>query len=268
MSLTHELTNKEIEKRFLKYMKLRYMPLGMFFSSELPKGKVRYQGKIINRCIVGHIFKAASRGKISIIMRDKGCPGGQYWSGFRKKLPRGWALFLSKGRDDVLGGRAERFKKDPKLAVKMLKDPGPVKLPEKTNYIVYQRLKQIPDDQKIEFVLFFVEPNDMAKIITLINYARHVPHIIRASAGSGCMSLLVYPLNLEKYPNADAVMGIWDCFARRNIPRNIISIALRRWLVEEMAINMPESFLAHIPPFTIKGEIIHFLKKYILKKSN
>ncbi|MHA1266075.1 MAG: DUF169 domain-containing protein [Candidatus Helarchaeota archaeon] len=255
------LTNKEIADRFTKYMKLRFQPLGMYFSSRRPLRKVRSQGMILNRCIVGHVFKAAKRGGISLIEAGKGCPGGQFWAGFRKKIIKGWAHFITKGKPNVLGGRAERFKKDVNVAVKILREPGPLNRPEGANYIIYQPLKEIPDEQKIEFVLFFVNPKRMAELITLANYARHAPYLVKAPSGSGCMSILNYPLLMRNAPEPDAVMGIWDLFARQLLPPDTLSLALRRWMVEEMAQDIPESFLAYTPPFTFWGELKRFFKK-------
>ncbi|MFO7796363.1 MAG: DUF169 domain-containing protein [Promethearchaeati archaeon] len=260
------LSNKEIAERFRKYMNLTYKPLGMYFTNTIPEGKKRTQGKILRRCIVGHVFKASKKGGASIIKEGTGCPGGQFWSGFRKKVPDGWAHFLTNGKEDVLGGRAERFKKDIKVAVKTIKDPGPVQKTENYDYIVFQALEEIPDSQKLEFILFFVNPNTMAKLITLLNYERHLPYAVKAAAGSGCMSLLNHPLNMKEKPEVDAIMGVWDPFARRNIPKDLLSLTLRRWVVEEMALNIPESFLAYTAPFTPKGETIRFLRKIFLKK--
>lgn len=260
MTQGNHLTNAEIVHRFGKYMKLAYMPLGMYFAETEPQGKVRTQGMLLGRCIVGHIFKAAKHGGISILKADAGCPGGQFWAGFRKSIIRGWASFITRGKADVLGGRAERFKKDVNVAVKMLRDPGPVKRPNGTNFIIFQPLKDIPDTQGIEFVLFFVKPKQLAELITLAHYARHAPYMVTAPSGSGCMSILNYPLRLKQEPEPDAVMGVWDLFARKTIPSDILTLAMRRWLFEEMVLNSPESFLAHTPPFTIWGEIKHFFK--------
>ncbi|TFG01031.1 MAG: hypothetical protein EU541_00645 [Promethearchaeota archaeon] len=260
------LSNTKIAHRFMEYMNLNYYPLGMYFSNKMPDGKTKTQGKIFRRCIVGHVFKASKKGGSSIIQEGIGCPGGQFWSGFRKKVPTGWAHFLTHGKEDVLGGRAEHFKKNIPVAVKTIKDPGTVEGIKNFRYIVYQNLEEIPDNQNIEFILFFVTPNKMAKLITLMNYERHIPYAVKAAAGSGCMSLLNYPLKMKKKPEADAIMGIWDTFARKTIPHNILSLSLRRWLVEEMAINIPESFLAHIAPFTPKGETIRFFQKKILRR--
>ncbi len=242
-------------------MKLSYLPLGVYFSESKPEGKIRSQGKLINRCIVNHVFKAAKNGKISLIQKGIGCPGGLYWAGLRKKIIKGWASFITKGKDTVLGGRAEHFKKDAKVAVQMLRDPGPVNLPEGANYIIYRPLREIPDTQLIEFIVFFVNPKGMAQLITLCNYGRHVPYMVRAPSGSGCMSLLNYPLELKHEPEPDAVMGIWDLYAITTIPKNLLTLTLRRWYVEEMAQNIPESFLTHTPPFTTWGELKLFFKK-------
>ncbi len=260
------LTNLEISNQFLKYLKLSYYPLGMYFSDEVPSGKVRTQGRLISRCIVSHVFKTAKSGGASLLQEGAGCPGGQFWAGFRKQLPHGWALFITKGRKDILGGRAEHFKKDVNVATGAIRNPGPLDRPKGTNYIIYQPLKDIRDDQNIEFVLFFVKPDKMAELVSLTNFARHAPYLVSAPAGSGCMSILNFPLKLKQAPEPDGVMGIWDPFSRRTIPEHTLTLALRRWLVEEIALNMPESFLAYTPPFTLKGEVLHFFKK--LKKDN
>ncbi|TFF94401.1 MAG: hypothetical protein EU543_01405 [Promethearchaeota archaeon] len=262
----NNLSNKQIAERFKDYMKLTYKPLGMYFSNTMPEGKIRTQGKILGRCIVGHVFKASKNGGTSIIKEGTGCPGGQFWSGFRKKVPDGWAHFMTHGRDDVLGGRAEHFKKDIRVAVKTIKDPGPVKKTNKFEYVVFQALKEVPETQTLEFILFFVNPNTMAKLITLLNYGRHVPYAVKAAAGSGCMSLLNHPLKMKKKPEVDAIMGIWDPFARRTVPKDLLSLTLRRWIVEEMAFNIPQSFLAYTAPFTPKGETKRFFKKKLLRK--
>jgi hypothetical protein len=39
---------------------------------------------------------------------------------------------------------------------------------------------------------------------------------------------------------------------------------MRRWLAEDMALDIPESFLAFTPPFTLWGEMKRFFKN--LKK--
>lgn len=262
------LTNSEIAHRFIKYVDLTYYPLGVYFSETVPSGKVRRQRLIRNRCIVGHVFKAAKWGGSSIIMKGKGCPGGQYWSGFRKTIIKGWASFLTKGNPKVLGGRAERMKKDVNVATKIIREPGPVVLPEGTNYVVYQPLQEISDEQELEFILFYVDPEKMAKLITLCHYARHAPYMVSAPAGSGCMSILNFPLLMKKAPEPDAVMGVWDLYARMSIPHQSLTLAIRRWLVEEMALDIPESFLAHTPPFTFKGELIRFFKKLKKGKKN
>lgn len=256
------LSNFEIAQTFKKYMKLKYHPLGVYFSETKPKNKVRIQGRIINMCITKHAFKAAKCGKTSIVQKGFGCVGGQWWSGFSPRAPKGLTFFLSKGREGIFGGRGERFKKDTKVASRLFKDPGPVKLTLNTKYIVFKRLKEISDEQKIEYVLFFIEPKNMAQFSTIANYSRHIPNVFRAPAGSGCMSILSYPLLMEK-EEPDAIMGMWDMFARRFLPKNILSLSIRRWFAEDLAKDIPESFLAYPEPYTFRGELKRLLKKYL-----
>ena len=255
------LTNEEIYQRFSKYIKLKYKPLGMYFSDILPEGKIHRQGKILKFCVVEHVFRAANRGGISILDKDHGCPGGRWWTGFSKVAPRGLAGFLANGRDGSFGGRAERFKKNVKVAVGVFKEPGPVKQPKGANFIIYQRLKNIPDSQHLEFILFFANPMQTAKLITLCNYGQHVQDLVRAPGGSGCMSVLNHPLQMKEAPEYDAVLGVWDLFARSRLPKNVLSLAVRPWFAREMARDIPGSFLGHDAPFTTKGELKLLFKK-------
>lgn len=256
--MTEEIptTNAAIAQRFEKYMNLKYKPLGVYFSETLPAGKIRVQHMIFDRCVPVHAFKAATSNKISILDAQNGCQGGRYWTGFTKP-PKGLACFLSNGGSDkVFGGRGERFKKNAAFGAGMMKDPGPVKQPPGTKYIVFQHLHDIPDTVKIEFVLFFCNPTKMAEFATLVHYAQKQRTIIRAPAGSGCQSLVNFPLLMKEEPEPDAVMGLWDLFARRFLPKNILSLAMRRWFAANLAADIPQSFLAHVSPFTLEGELV------------
>jgi hypothetical protein len=249
-------TNAEIARIFEKYMKLKYKPLGVYFSETLPAGKTRVQHLLFNRCIPIHALKAAKSSKISILNAQQGCLGGRYWAGFTKP-PKGLAVFLANGGiDKVFGGRGERFKQNAALGAGMMRSPGPVKQPPGTKYIAFQRLRDIPDTVKIEYVLFFCTPSEMAEFATLAHYAHNQQTIIRAPAGSGCQSLLNFPLLMKDEPEPDAVMGLWDLFARRLLPKNILSLAMRRWFAANLAADIPQSFLGHVSPFTLKGELI------------
>ena len=263
---TSKLQNKEIHLLFQKHLRLRLKPIGMYFADELPKGKIRVQYKLFNRCIVKHIYKAARFGKSSVIQSDKGCVGGQWWAGFRKRAPKGLAIFLANGRPGYFGGRAERFKKDVRTAGKVFQEPGPVKIPEGKKYIIFQRLKEIPDEIEIEYLLFFGNPKTISKLITLCNYAHHKSNLVRAPAGSGCMSVLNFPLQLASEPEPDAVLGFWDLFARSSLPRNILTLAVKHWFAEDMARDIPNSFLAHKAPYTILGELKLFIDKMKKRK--
>ncbi|HME52812.1 MAG TPA: DUF169 domain-containing protein [Candidatus Lokiarchaeia archaeon] len=257
------LTNAEISRLFEKYAKLKkYKPLGVYFSNNIPEGKIRLARNVFNRCIPRMAFKASAKGKPSVIGADYGCPGGLWWAGLKKYPPRGITVFLADGgRPDCFGGRGERMKKTPALGAGVIKNPGPVKLPDGTRYVVFQRLRDIPDATKIEFVLFFANTPVMANIVPLLNYSRDIPGVVRAPAGSGCMSVLNFPLLMKEEPEVDAVLGLWDWLSRRGLPKNILTLAIRRWFAQDVARDLPNSSLGHPAPFTIRGELILLWQK-------
>nr|MDO8088518.1 DUF169 domain-containing protein [Candidatus Sigynarchaeum springense] len=264
MSEKKGLNNAEIAALFDKYARFKYKPLGVYFSDVLPSwiGKKRFGTNLFNRCLPRMAFFAAAKGKSSIVAEGYGCPGGLWWAGFSKYPPRGLTVFLSTGgRWDCFGGRGEHLKKNPARGAHVIKFPGPVKQPAGTKYIVFQRLKEIPDRQIIEFVLFFVKPDDMAKMINLLHFNRDENLFIRSPGGSGCQAILNFPLLMKQEPEPDAVMGFWDPVARRHLPKNLLSIAVRRWLVEYIARDIHETFLAYPPPFTLKFELPFLFKR-------
>jgi uncharacterized protein (DUF169 family) len=259
------ITNAEIGRLFDKYAHLQYKPLGMYFASELPdvpKGKIRVQHILPNWCIPATAFAAARHGKISVVSGDRGCVGGRWWTGFSHYPPRGISVFLAKGGvDNSFGGRGERIKKTPALGACVIKNPGPVKQPPGTRYICFQRLREIPDDRMIEYVLFFCKPNDMLKIVSFIHFGRSDVSIVRAPAGSGCQGIVTFPLLMAEEPVPDAVMGMWDPLANRRMPKHMQTIAVRRWLVAEFAPDIPETYVNHVPVFTLRSEIPILFKK-------
>jgi hypothetical protein len=261
------LANSDLSKIYEKYLKLRYKPVGMYFSKTLPEGRLRFQHNLLYRCVVKHAFNAARHGGCSIMQADRGCIGGLWWSGFSKKAPKGLAFFLTKGRDGFFGGRGERFKKDGRTLGKMFKEPGRVKHPEGSKYIVYQQLRKIPSDVKVEFVLFFANPTKISELVMLSNYAHHKTNLVRAPAGSGCMSVLNFPLQLAEEPEPDAVLGYWDLFARRFMPKNVLTFVIRPWFAKDLAEDIPESFLAYNAPYTLKDEIRRLVTRRKRKKN-
>ena len=187
-------------------------------------------------------------------------------AGLRNRAPKGLAIFLANGRTGYFGGRAERFKKDVRTAGRIFQEPGPVKQPQGAKFFIFQRLKEIPEETKIEYILFFGNPKTISKLITLCNYGHHKTDLVRAPAGSGCMSVLNFPLQLAPEPEPDAVLGFWDLFARSSMPRNTLTLAVRYWFAENMAKDIPNSFLAHKAPFTILGELKLLLNKMKKRK--
>ena len=75
------------------------------------------------------------------------------------------------------------------------------------------------------------------------------------------MSVLNFPLQLAQEPEPDAVLGFWDLFARRYMPKNVLSIAIRPWFAEDLAKDIPESFLAYQDPYTLKYEVRRFFER-------
>jgi hypothetical protein len=92
-------------------------------------------------------------------------------------------------------------------------------------------------------VIFTAAPDVLAGLYTLANYDRPDPHGVVAPMGSGCASILQYPLEETNSTNPRCVLGMFDVSARPRVPATTLTLAAPMRRIEEMALNMDESFL-------------------------
>lgn len=180
------------------------------------------------------------RGKSVYFERDSTiCSGGKRYMGFAHNLRPNFDYFLSYGIAGELEG--ERYKKNPSIVNKSMKNLKPMKAPGK--YIIFKRWDKLNEHDEPLVVIFFAKPDVLSGLFTLANYDEVMADAVIAPFGSGCSSIVNYPyFELQsKYPRA--VLGMFDVSARPYLPENTLSFAVPYPKFKRMLSNMEESFL-------------------------
>lgn len=189
-------------------------------------------------CFIGELAKVRKGKTIVFDEASIGCGGGKKYLGFNDQLRPGFEYFLSCGNNEIEG---ERYLQSPDLVEKFLKN-APF-LPAKGSKIVFKRWDLLLENDKPEVVIFFATPDVLSGLFTLAGYDREDMNGNFAPFGSGCASIIQYPLAESKQPNPRAVIGMMDVSARPFVQENVITFAVPFKRFEEMVDYMDESFL-------------------------
>jgi hypothetical protein len=92
-------------------------------------------------------------------------------------------------------------------------------------------------------VIFFAEPDVLSGLYTLANFDSAVPDAVIAPMGSGCSSIISYPLSQSASNNPRCVLGMFDVSARQCVPDNTLTFTVLMGRFEAMVENMEDSFL-------------------------
>jgi hypothetical protein len=100
------------------------------------------------------------------------------------------------------------------------------------------------EEDEPEVVIFFAKPDVLAGLFTLAGYDSEDMNGTIAPFGSGCASIVQYPLAESKKDKPKAVIGMFDVSARPYVQENVLSFAVPFKRFEEMISFMEESFLS------------------------
>jgi len=170
---------------------------------------------------------------------NPGCLGGKRYTGFSQKLRPDFEYFLSCGIPGKMEG--ERYKKSPELVEEYLKNHPPFKAPAR--YLVFKRWDSLLETDEPMAIVFFAAPDVLSGLFTLANFDAVDPNGVIAPMGSGCSSIVSYPLAESKSINPRCVLGMFDVSARPCVPKNTLTFAIPMRRFAEMVQNMDESFL-------------------------
>jgi len=228
---------KELWMKFREALGLKEIPLGVYYSNVKPEGITPKEG--IQGCIIG--FLQYSRKRRETVYFDKdhfGCPGGAYYMGFRE-IPRPKIeYFLSCGIPGEMEG--ERYIKTPELAREYFQKMKP--RPAPANFCIFKPIEKFNLNEKPEVVIFFVSPDILSGLFTITNYALEKTDAVLSPFGSGCSTILTYPL---KYAQSEphAFLGMFDVSARPMVENDILTFSMSYSIFTKLLENVSGSFL-------------------------
>jgi len=232
------LFSGESWKQFREILGLIESPLGVYYTNDQPEGVTPKEG--IWECMMRLLQNARKKGEI--VYFDKthfGCPGGGYYMGFLEKPRPNIEYFLSCGIPGEMEG--ERYIKTPDLAREFLKKMKPRTAP--ATYCVFKPIEQFQGGSKPEVVVFFGTPDILSGLFTLTNYALERTDAIYTPFGSGCGTILTYPLMEAEKAEPHAVLGMFDVSARPMVEKEVLTLAMPFSVFLKLFGNVSGSFL-------------------------
>jgi uncharacterized protein (DUF169 family) len=230
-------------KQFGEVLGLKESPLGIYYTNDKPEGVTPKEGmkEGISGCMIGLLQNARKKGKT--VYFDKGhfgCPGGAYYMGFLESPRPDIEYFLSCGIPGQMEG--ERYIKTPELAREYFRKMKPKPAP--ATYCVFKPIEQFQQgDVKPEVVTFFSSPDILSGLFTLANYALETTEAVYTPFGSGCSTILTYPLKEAEKEQPRAILGMFDVSARPMVERDILTLAMPYSVFLGLLENVSGSFL-------------------------
>jgi uncharacterized protein (DUF169 family) len=189
-------------------------------------------------CFIGELAKVRKGRSLAFDQEAVSCGGGKRYLGFIKKLRPGFEYFLSCGNEDIEG---ERYLQTPQMVEKFLANAPWA--PAKGKMIVFKRWDMLLEEDEPEVAIFFATPDVLSGLFTLAGFDREDMNGTIAPFGSGCASIIQYPLAESLNSKPRAVLGMLDVSARTFVQENVMSFALPVKRLEEITNYMEETFL-------------------------
>jgi len=192
-----------------------------------------------DRCLIGNLKQVRQGSPFVYDVQTPGCSGGKRYTGFSQTLRPNFEYFLSCGLPGELEG--ERYKRNPALVGQYLQLHPPVIAPAK--YLVFKRWDKLqPEDDPLA-VIFFATGDVLSGLFALANYDMAEPDGVITPMGSGCASIVAYPLEQARSEKSRCVLGMFDISARPHLGRDELTFSMPIQRFEQLVGYMDESFL-------------------------
>jgi uncharacterized protein (DUF169 family) len=234
----------KLKEKFLmlwkKYFNNAALPFTFYYTDKPVNAETVKPGSV-TPCIIGALVKVQRGQSLAFDVDAVGCPGGKRYLGFVESLDMpSFEYFLSCGIPGKTEG--ERYKKTPEMVKEYMKKGAPViKAPAK--YIVFKRWDKLDENDNPEVVIFYAVPDVLAGLYTLAIFDETEQNMVIAPFGSGCASIVQYPLMETKSAHPKAVIGMFDISARPFVAKDELAFSAPMSKFRRMVDNMEESFL-------------------------
>lgn len=232
--------NKEKREKFKKlwnqYFNRAELPITFQYSqtnlgvpvSEPPRG---------HRCLITQLLKVR-RGESMCLREDSlSCIGGKRYSMFTDSMPPNFECYISHYED----GRGERYKRHPEQ-VSVFWENLP-RLYSKGDNLIFKPWDQLDEIDEPDAVIFFVTPDVLSGLFTLVCFDSTAEDAVIAPFGAGCTNIIYYPYREQLNGTNRAVMGLFDPSARKCAKSDFLTFAIPFSKFMTLIDQMEESFL-------------------------
>jgi hypothetical protein len=228
---------------------LKHPPIAILLADSRPEGVTQFKPGRMG-CVAAMLLTAAGGRPVCFDRQTFGCPGGGAGLGFgncyaqmgfpiERLLSTGGVAPLASGRSYDMG-EGERFHRDPEVTRRWL-DEFPFRdIP--TAYLLAKRLADVTADEPIALVHWYVNPDQLAALVTLAGFERGTVETAIAPWGAACQSIAFAYAEAER-PRPRGVIGLFDISKRGQVEREMLSFTAPYALHREMEAAVPDSFL-------------------------
>ena len=193
----------------------------------------------VDRCLIGNLKRVREGFPFVYDASMPGCSGGKRYTGFSQSLRPNFEYFLSCGIPGELEG--ERYKREPALVTQYLQQHPTFEAPAK--HLVFKRWDTLqPHDEPLA-VIFFATGDVLSGLFALANYDIAEPDGVITPMGSGCASIISYPLEQAGFAKPRCVLGMFDVSARPHMQKDELTISMPIQRLRQLVNYMDESFL-------------------------
>jgi hypothetical protein len=228
---------QQFSERWIKYFASAEWPVAFYYTDEEPPAAEAVVPPA-HRCLIGALAPVRAGQIWRLSSTTPGCFGGKRFTGFSTKLRPKFEYFLSCGIPGELEG--ERYKKSPEMVKALLQQPS-LQAPGK--YLVFKRWDMLQAEDQPVALIFFAPPDVLSGLFTLANYDEEDLLSVIAPMGSGCASIVQYPLRESQSDHPRAVLGMFDVSARPQVAGQTLTFTIPWQKFTRMVANMDESFL-------------------------
>ena len=231
--------NIEIKERFMEAWEKHFpgseLPIAFFYSNELNNVEFRNAPKPSSKgftCIFSQIAPVRQGRARAFNMENLGCFGAFLPLGFDTRVTEEVKNYICK---------VERTKKSYDHVDSMYEHRPPKQAPAK--YLVFKRWDTLEEQDDPQVVSFFGNPDVIAGLHGLANFDTMTPYGVIAPFGSGCDSIVGFPMHELESEQPKAVLGALDPSVRICVKPHILTFSAPWPKFLSMLENMDESFL-------------------------
>ncbi len=191
-------------------------------------------------CVLGVIWRARKRRAAAYFdTAHFGCLGGAFYLGFLKPQLEAITYLVSTGIPNRIEG--ERYLESPQVTRDFFTmiDPRPAP----ARFCLFKPISLFEPEEEPELVTFFARAESIAGLNQLATFVTNDFEAVKSPFGSGCSTLVTWPLRYLSQGKPKAVVGGWDPSDRKFLKPDEITFTVPIEMFNRMVDRWGESFL-------------------------